>query len=139
MLKRCSGISIPHLVNNLCLYWKLERIWKKRRWYRSFPVNFAEFLRIPFLQNTSGRLLLAPFICLDGKVNVIVEMRFGSRVRTSFQWDFHWFFPVVRLNSLFYFPRGVFRILWNIYGGALCKNSWQLKAINYFHNKFDSY
>ena len=26
--------------------------------YRCFPVNFAKFLRTPFLQNTSGRLLL---------------------------------------------------------------------------------
>ena len=30
---------------------------KKRLWYRCFPVNFAKFLRAPFLQNTSGRLL----------------------------------------------------------------------------------
>ena len=27
-------------------------------WHRCFPVNFAKFLRTPFLQNTSGRLLL---------------------------------------------------------------------------------
>ena len=31
---------------------------KKRFWNRCFPVNFAKFLRTPFLQNTSGRLLL---------------------------------------------------------------------------------
>ena len=31
---------------------------KKRPWHRCFPKNFANFLRIPFLQNTSGRLLL---------------------------------------------------------------------------------
>ena len=30
--------------------------WKKRTWLRCFPVNFAKFLRAPFLQNTSGRL-----------------------------------------------------------------------------------
>ena len=30
---------------------------KKRRWHRFFPVNFAKFLKTPFLQNTSGRLL----------------------------------------------------------------------------------
>ena len=30
---------------------------KKRFWHRCFPVNFAKFLRAPFLQNTSGRLL----------------------------------------------------------------------------------
>ena len=31
---------------------------KRRPWRRCFPVNFVKFLRIPFLQNTSGRLLL---------------------------------------------------------------------------------
>ena len=34
---------------------------KKRLWRRCFPVNFAKFLRTPFVQNTSGRLLLYPF------------------------------------------------------------------------------
>ena len=32
---------------------------KKRLWHRYFPVNLAKFLRTPFLQNTSGRLLLS--------------------------------------------------------------------------------
>ena len=32
---------------------------KKRLWQRCFPVNFATFLRIPFLQNTCGWLLLS--------------------------------------------------------------------------------
>ena len=31
---------------------------KKSLWHRCFRVNFAKFLRTPFLQNTSGRLLL---------------------------------------------------------------------------------
>ena len=31
---------------------------KKRDWYRCFPMNFVKFLRAPFLQNTSGRVLL---------------------------------------------------------------------------------
>ena len=31
---------------------------KKRLWHRCFPMNFAKFLRTPFLQNTSGRLVL---------------------------------------------------------------------------------
>ena len=30
---------------------------KKRLWRRCFPVNFAKFLRTPFLQNTSGDCL----------------------------------------------------------------------------------
>ena len=31
---------------------------KKRLWHGCFPLNFVKFLRTPFLQNTSGRLLL---------------------------------------------------------------------------------
>ena len=31
---------------------------KKRLWHKCFPVNFVKFLRTPFLQNTSGWLLL---------------------------------------------------------------------------------
>ena len=31
---------------------------KKKLWHRCFPMNFAKFLRRPFLRNTSGRLLL---------------------------------------------------------------------------------
>ena len=31
---------------------------KKSLRYKCFPVNFAKFLRTPFLQNTSGRLFL---------------------------------------------------------------------------------
>ena len=33
-------------------------LFKKRLWHRYFPVNFAKFLKTPFLQKTSGRLLL---------------------------------------------------------------------------------
>ena len=31
---------------------------KKRLWHRCVPVNFAKFLRTPFLKKTSGQLLL---------------------------------------------------------------------------------
>ena len=37
---------------------------KMRLWHRCFPVNFTKFLRTPFLQNTSGRLLL-DFVFFD--------------------------------------------------------------------------
>ena len=30
----------------------------KKLWHRCFSVNFVKFLRTPFLQNNSGRLLL---------------------------------------------------------------------------------
>ena len=37
---------------------RLATLLKKRLWHRCFPMNFVKFLRTPFLQNTSGRLLL---------------------------------------------------------------------------------
>ena len=48
-LKTSNGeLSRPSQL--LCLLCRLR--------HRCFPVNFAKFLRTPFLQNTSGRLLL---------------------------------------------------------------------------------
>ena len=38
---------------------------EKILWRRCFPVNFAKFLRTPFLQNNSGRLLLSITDSLD--------------------------------------------------------------------------
>ena len=42
---------------------------KKRLWHRCFPVNSAKFLRAPFLQNTSGQLLL--FIINDDSLQFL--------------------------------------------------------------------
>ena len=44
---------------------RAETLLKKRLWHRCFPVNFAKFLRIPFLKNTSGRLLLNTLFASD--------------------------------------------------------------------------
>ena len=38
--------------NYLCL--RPATLLKKRLWHKCFPVNFAKFLRTPFLQNISG-------------------------------------------------------------------------------------
>ena len=35
-------------------YLRPATLLKKRLWHRCFPVNFAKFLKTPFLQNTSG-------------------------------------------------------------------------------------
>ena len=37
-------------------------LFEKRVWRRCFPVNFVKFTRTPFLQITSGRLLLSQLI-----------------------------------------------------------------------------
>ena len=41
---------------------------KKRLWHRCFPVNFVKFLRTPFLQNTSGRLLLKGVMNIENTI-----------------------------------------------------------------------
>ena len=42
---------------------------KKKFWQRYFPVIFEKFLRTPFLQNTSGQLLL------KSGIKISVDMR----------------------------------------------------------------
>ena len=46
-------LSSSHCVSEAA-GWSLATILKKRLPQKCFPVNFAKFLRIPFLQNTSG-------------------------------------------------------------------------------------
>ena len=41
---------------------------KKRLWHRCFSVNFAKFLRTPFFQNTSGRLLFKELLKCSRKL-----------------------------------------------------------------------
>ena len=44
--------------NCLCLRPEACNLIKKKLWLSCFPVNFVRYLRTPFLQNASGRLLL---------------------------------------------------------------------------------
>ena len=43
--------------NSLCLRPEACNLIKKKLWLSCFPVNFVRYLRTPFLQNASGRLL----------------------------------------------------------------------------------
>ena len=60
--RRCSGRkglfrnSVTRM--RLCQSLGLATLLKRRLWYRCFPGNFAKFLRTPFLENISGRMLL---------------------------------------------------------------------------------
>ena len=54
VLKNFSKFTGKHLCQSL----RPATLLKKRLWHRYFPVNFAKFVRTPFLQNSSGRLLL---------------------------------------------------------------------------------
>ena len=55
VLRNFAKFTGKHLCQSL--FFKKEALLKKRLWHR-FPVNFAKFLRAPFLQNTSRQLLL---------------------------------------------------------------------------------
>ena len=60
VLKNFAKFLGKHLCQDLFMSeLKASNFIKKRRlWYKCFPVNFAKFWRTPFLQNTSGQLLL---------------------------------------------------------------------------------
>ena len=56
ILRNFAKFTEKHLCQNL-FFNKVVGL-KMRLWHRCFPVNYTQFLRAPFLQNTSGRLLL---------------------------------------------------------------------------------
>ena len=55
VLKNFAKFTGKHLCQSLLFN---QTLLKKRLWRRYLPANFSKFLRIPFLQSTSGRLLL---------------------------------------------------------------------------------
>ena len=60
---------------------------KKRLWHSRFPVNFAKFLRIHFLQNTSGRLLLCQVnlnVKISAKSYYSIRKLFPNNNKTPF-------------------------------------------------------
>ena len=64
-LDRKLVIFLPWFFLLEIVFWSLTKtslksanLLKKKLWQTCFPVNFLKFLRIPFLQNTAGRLLL---------------------------------------------------------------------------------
>ena len=66
---------------------------KKRLWHRYFPVNFVIFLRIPFLQNTSGRLLLLKFWNKGNTAKFsIIFSKFLKKICNSFMYIYVFIF-----------------------------------------------
>ena len=63
VLRNFAKFTGKHLCQSL-FFNNLFLILKKRLWHMCFPVNFAKFLRTPFLKNTSGRLLQT-FACIN--------------------------------------------------------------------------
>ena len=82
-------ISQENICARASLVIKLQaacNIIKKRPWYKCFPVNFAKFLRTPFLQNTFGRRLLNS---CKWKQNLIVIFDVTTRItRRVITWSF---------------------------------------------------
>ena len=68
VLRNFAEFTEKHLYQRIFLIklqaWGSATLLKKSLWHRCFPVNFAKFLRKPFLQSTSGRLLLTTTIKL---------------------------------------------------------------------------
>ena len=56
-LKILRKTPVPESLLNKVAGLRSATLLKKRLRHRCFPVNFAEFLKTPFLQNTSERLL----------------------------------------------------------------------------------
>ena len=74
--KTLVHLHILHVLLITRMVWGLQLYWKKRLWHKCFPVNFAKFLRKPFLQNTSGRLLLWLIVwqmqaCITGLTGIL--------------------------------------------------------------------
>ena len=72
---------------------------KKRLWHRCFPMNFAKFLRAPFLQNTSRRLLL--WFIVYKPITDIAEVFW---LFFLFQW-----FPFAGIASINHLPEALTR------------------------------
>ena len=66
---------------------RLATLLKKRFWHWCFPVNFVKFLRTPFLQNTSGRLLLYlhSFLFYNNNFILTKALVLAKNVRTSLE------------------------------------------------------
>ena len=73
----------PSLLFNKVAGLRPTVLFKKRFWHRCFPVNFAKFLRTPFLKNTSQRLLLI-FHRLSDEFGLIVYVPILDKLTSLF-------------------------------------------------------
>ena len=67
---------------------RVATLLKKKIWHKCFPVYFKKFLRTPYLQNTSERLLLvlfvARFLCFPlSKIFAMKKIWFVRKKSTS--------------------------------------------------------
>ena len=71
VLRNFVKFTGKHLCPEYIFYYRPANLFKKRLWHRCFHVNFTKFLKTPFLQNTSGRLLLNKVHLMDCQNNYI--------------------------------------------------------------------
>ena len=63
LFNKVAGLKVDNKSNgvdlvSLLLTLRPAILLKRRLWHRRFPVNFVKLLKTPFIQETSGRLLL---------------------------------------------------------------------------------
>ena len=94
---------------------------KKRLWHRCFPVNFVKFLRTPFLQSTSGRLLLYNFQTIfesSSKNKTQLEINSISKAsRSLYSFQISHYYQQITLFNI----NNTIRLLKQVGGEALCK------------------
>ena len=56
--QECSCARVSVLMKLQALGLRFATLLEKRLWHMCFPVSFVKFVRTPFLQNLSGRLLI---------------------------------------------------------------------------------
>ena len=101
-------LFVKLLINGTCV-----RAFAWRWVVGCFPVNFAKFLRTPFLQNTSGRLLLLRLKC---KLKLWLQSKW---VYTLLPWP---------LWHLFYKPPHLKQ--------HHCNNSWKFKILQQMNSEY---
>ena len=68
VLRNFAKFTGKHLCQSLFFQWSCKKLLKKKPWHRCFPVNFAKFLRTPFVKEQLRWLLLQ---VIGGLVGII--------------------------------------------------------------------
>ena len=81
------------------LFFRRAILLKKTLWLRSFAENFGKFLRTPFLQNTSWRLLLCIRSMVESFNSFCLPVKYGIHISShtqrihifqKFNWENRW-------------------------------------------------
>ena len=106
VLRNFAKFTVKHLCQSLFFNkiagLRSATLLKKRLWRRCFPVYFVEFLTTPFLQNTSGRLLL---LC-DGDCNTVIPFNTERLINMST------IRQTIFVKGMFFFFLSLFYIMW---------------------------